>query len=254
MDTTIRRISKADWQNSWMGVEVKIAPHAINFAKSKGSSRELHDGWQWYQGRQIRVFREPTVAPESVPPVIAGLRSLIERIGLDLRVLDLGAHQSIQPAIDHAAENKVIDGEKFGSYLVEDLLRDETMGGIPHADVLVTDRHLALGREYWGQSSFSQGYMIISLPGTRQKNQGFITNVAMHEAGHLLGLPMHHDTYLEDFAVEGYSEVDDCLMLWAASTREICPRCEDAIKYLWRGLQQGTLPAGLLEFVRQRLA
>lgn len=155
MDTTIRRISKADWQNSWMGVDVKIAPYAICFTSSSGPSRKYHEGWQWHKGRQVRVFRESTVAPESVPPVIAGLRALIERIGLDIQVLDLGAHQSIQPAVDYAARPKqFIDGEAFGSYLIEDPLRDETMGGVPHADVLVTDRHLALGRENWGNPIF----------------------------------------------------------------------------------------------------
>ena len=253
MDRTIGRISKADWQNSWMGVHIKIAPHVINFASSYGPSGEYHDGWQWHKGRQVRVFRESTVAPESVTPVIAGLRSLIERIGLKIRVIDLGAHKSIQPAIDYAVRpEQVIDGEEFGSYLVADPLRDETMGGVPHASVLVTDRYLALGRENWGQSNFYQGCMIISLPGSRQKNQDFITSVAMHETGHLLGLPLHHDTCSEDFEVEGYPEVEDCLMLWRASTNEICPRCEDAIKYFWQGLQQNTLPAGLLEFAKQQ--
>lgn len=242
-----RRISIADWQNSWMGVNFKITPHFSNFVSSLGPSGKMQDGWQWYKGKKVLVFREATVLRESVLPVIRGIKSLVERIGLDIRVIDLDADSSIRPAINYATRPEgVIDGHALGSYLIEESSRSETLGGFPHADVLITDRYLALGRENWGQSEFSKGYMVISLPGGRQRCQKFITNIAMHETGHLLGYQMHHDTFLEeDLEIEGYPEVNDCLMFWRASTREICPRCKDAIKYLWQGLQQNILPSSL---------
>ncbi len=234
-----RKISISEWRKAWRGTNPKMAPHIINFCSSRGPSGTYHEGWRWCEGKKMYVFREASVPQRSVQSIIKGINSLIQRIGLNIQIKNFDTHESIQAAIDYATKSKEeIDGDLFGSYLLEESYRDSSRGGIPHADVLVTDKYLTLGRENWGQSAFYQGYMIISLPGARQKSLDFITNIATHEAGHLLGFQRHHDD--PDIEVEGYPEVNDCVMYWRASTREICPRCEDAIRYFWMGLQDKT--------------
>jgi len=231
---------------------MKFIPHLACFVSIHGPSGKSHDGWQWVRGDKIYVFREPAVSKDTVKPVIQGIRALIERIGLKIKVIDFDADPSIQEAIDYASrEGNAIDGAAFGSFLIEEPYRYEDRGGTPHADVLLTDKHLTVGEENWGQSEFRMGYMIISLPKNRQSSHDFITNIAMHETVHLLGLPVHHDTYDDDFEFEGYPRVADCLMNWEASTREICPRCEDAIRYLWEGLREGILPNSLSKYYKR---
>jgi hypothetical protein len=247
MDKTIRRISMADWQNSWMGVNPRIIPHLGNFLACPSPSGKVHEGWQWFRGRNIYVFREATVSRETTRPVISGIRSLTERLGLDIEVRDLDEHESVRPAITYATQpDGTIDGDRFGSFLVEEPYRDTSHRGTLHADVLITDKYLAADQANWGQSAFDKGYLIVSLPGARQRSHDFIVNIAMHETGHLLGFPLHHDSLDEEVAVEGYPKVSDCLMLWKASTKNICPRCEDAIRYFWRGLERGLLPGAIL--------
>lgn len=243
-------LSKTEWMNTWKGTDMKFIPAC--FSSTYGPSGICHEGWQWIRGEKIYVFREPTVCREAMAPVIQGIRSLIERIGLNIEIVDFDTHPSIREAVSYAIrEGNVIDGHAFGSFLIEEPSRDEGRGGTPHADVLLTDRSLALGRENWGESYFNTGVIIMSLSQNRQRNYDFITNVSMHETVHLLGLPVHHDHYDNDFKFEGYPKVADCLMNWEASTREICPRCEDAIRSLWEGLREGILPDSLFKYLEK---
>lgn len=110
------------------------------------------------------------------------------------------------------------------------------MEGKPHADLIIIDKYLTLGKENWGQSDFNVGGTIISVPGERQENTGFIRNVTKHEVGHLLGYVYHHDT----FHVTGYAEPGNCVMYWEASTDYLCPRCKDALTFHWESLQRKT--------------
>lgn len=130
-----------------------------------------------------------------------------------------------------------LDEHKLGSVLVAEHWRKPELGGHPHADILITDQHLVLGDENWGYGNYGQGFTAISVPGTRQDSVDFISNIAKHEAGHLFGFPEHHDNCRD---IPGYTQVKDCLMFWQASTRQICERCSDAIKYFWKGIENKT--------------
>lgn len=246
---TVGKIPKAVWKNTWMGVSPHPALSPLregNLTLSQGSSGKYFESWRWIEGRSIFVFREASVDQKTVPKVIEGITSLIERIGLNIEVVNFDAHESINPAMDYATTPEgEIDGELLGARLIEEPCRDLLQGGRPHADVLITDKPFTPGNEEnWGYSEFSSGCMIISLHGGRQSGLEYIVNIAMHETGHLLGLPLHHDTLADKYhiRIEGYPEAKDCLMFWRASTRNICPRCADAIKYFWRGLQSVTSP------------
>lgn len=193
----------------------------------------------WFVGKEIRIFRMPKVDEKVVPYVRAGIEDLIHQIGLDFNVTYYGPHPSaVEQVRESIKPDGRIDGDKLSQILVSENWRRPEYGGRPHTDIYITDRFLALGDRNWGQSQFVYGYMILALPRERQESLEFIRNISKHEAGHLLGFPEHHDGDFSD--VKGYSPVQDCNMLWQASTRYTCDKCADALVYFWKGIEATT--------------
>jgi len=222
--------SKENWQKHWLEEGRGVAARAST------------PDYKWICGREIRVFRMPDVDEGVVGPVIDGVNELICDVGLPGFLIDrrrhyFGPHESAMQEVKAATRvDGFLDGKVLRAILVAEDWRDPSVGGKPHADIIITAQHIALGAENWGQSEFSGGYAIISVPGTRQRALGFIRNIAKHEAGHLFGFRGHHD---DSDDIPGYAKDADCNMLWEAPSSNTCGRCMDALVNFWKGIEEG---------------
>jgi len=229
-----RDFSKANWQRYW---------------KEDGWVKEVvgKDGrtvgifQNWIRGREIHVFRMPGVREEVVEAVILGINDMIREIRLldfliDKRRNYFGPHKSavMQVRMAMTREGR-LDEQGLAELIIAERWRNPLQGGRPHADVVITDQFLSLGYENWGQAKFDYGYVLIAVPGRRQKSLDFIRNVAKHEAGHLFGFREHHDSHPD---IPGYESIDDCNMLWRASSYETCGKCLDAMVHVWKGIEE----------------
>jgi len=245
--------SPAAWKRSWRDVDgyhnFSFGSSAIAKYTDNSDSVKRYEGWRWIEGKEIRLFTDGSVREEAVKPVVAGINELIDDLDLDLKVnyyRKFSDHPSVTEPIRLSMENGKLDGEKLGRYFMAETWR-QPPNGKQHADALVTNRILKVGGENFGQSTFSIGYIVMSLtdgtnnPKDKRDRQdpdmyNLVRKIAKHEAGHLLGYNKHHDFC----SVEGYDEPDDCLMYWRCSTDEICPKCKDALVGLWEGLEKKT--------------
>jgi len=226
---------KAAWQKYWREAFCLGKVHGKD-----GAEYDIFDNW--ISGREIRVFRMPGVDERAVKPIVLGVNDLIRELGLpdfliDLRKNYFGPHESVIQQVQKATgSDRRLDAHELGYILLAEKYRDPAFGGSPHADLIITDQHIVLGNQNWGQSEFNKGYIVMSLPGERQGSSDFLRRLAKHEAGHLFGFNMHHDS--EDIA--GYAEPADCNMLWRASTSSTCDKCKDALVNFWRGIEERT--------------
>jgi|GEM_PF-1318980 len=223
-------IDRDKWLRLW-------SPGGAYFNNNHGFSSDYQPYGEWVNGKEIRVFREPSVARPCLEATVEGLCEMVDELGLKLDVLDYDIEASVQPMIDASTEYGVLDGEQLSRRLFAESYRDTNKGGKQHADVLLTSKPLRLGDENWGETRFNTGAMIMSLPQGRQGSYDFIGNVAKHEAAHLLGFQEHHARVGN---VIGYAEPEDCLTNWQCSTRDICERDEDALLAFWLGIEQKT--------------
>jgi len=205
-----------------------------NRLREEVNGRDYRYG-EWVRGKEIRVFREPTVKAQCSLPVINGIYDMIKEVGVDLQVKYLGDHNSINPLIAESITSRgTLDDGKLGRKLISETYRDESAGGKQHADVILTSLRFDEDSSNWGVSRFSEGCMIMSLPLERQDNLRFIRNVSEHETGHLLGFHQHHDYW----KVEGYREPGYCVMYRSCSTPFLCNKDRDAMIYFWRALEK----------------
>lgn len=198
--------------------------------------------WNWIFGKEIRLIKMPEVNAQAALAVKAGIEDMIDAIGLDFKVNYYGEDPyGIAQIRQATAPDGRIDYNKLVDIVIAEPWRQPALGGKPHADVFVTDKYLAdkqynnSGDANWGMSEFSNGLCVIGLPGKRQNCLDYLRNIAKHEAGHLFGFQEHHDG--SNSNVKGYASVRDCNMLWHVPAQNTCPKCLDAMKSFWEGVE-----------------
>lgn len=206
--------------------------HWINL----GTRYQLLD---WYVNRELRIYKMPDVLEDITKFIVQGVRLMVNDAHLNFRVNYYGSHQTaIEQVRSAITVTNRIDSAKLSFIHRDEPYRNPSIGGSPHADIVIVNNYLYQDEINWGHTMFDFGSMIIAVPGERQKNFTHARIVAMHETAHLLGLsaPGHHD----EFYVHGYKEVNDCLMLVRCTSHRICHRCLDAIKCFWIGMERRT--------------
>ncbi|MBI4141685.1 hypothetical protein HY484_02045 [Candidatus Woesearchaeota archaeon] len=192
-------------------------------------SQQHFNAANWFFGRQIRIARTKDISPAVVDHVARGIDELLQDIGLSFEIVDTETPASIDEYALYAVKEGNIDEHVLFSLLA-------ASKNALYADVVLTPKYLIGGTEHWGVSSFTHGASILALPAERQHDLEFIKNMAKHEAVHLFGYYFHHD----DYKIEGYSEPQDCVTYWRASTNYLCGKCKDALKEFWRGIEQNS--------------
>ena len=195
----------------------------------------------WVRGREVHVCRAPDVGDAVAAPVVAGINDIIRRTGLTDFMIDPERHylgvdlRSMELAALATDGEGRLDGAALGKLLTAGAGRDLSRKGRPHADVLISGQSLALGSELWGQADFASGYIVISVPGSRQSDLEYIRSIARHEAGHLFGFRFHHEDSGE---TAGYGKADGCVMSRSATSPDICAMCLDALVHFWKGIEE----------------
>ena len=194
---------------------------------------------EWVLNREIRVERTPGVDPKFVDAVISGVNSLLNDICLiGFKIRDLGvASDTIAEIMQATLQNGRLDDAALSKILENEEHRNPSKGGIPHADIVITDMVFNKHPTDWGETRFNPGTMIISVPRHRQRASDSLHNIARHEAAHLFGLGPHHKKL---YSVTGYSEVEKCLMEYVCPTPIICDECKDALTSFWQGVEKQT--------------
>ncbi len=224
--------SKENWQRYWQNA------HEFHYLHVEDKDGKYKRADEWVHGREIRVYKTAGVNGDVVANVLRGICEVSRNIGLlPFQTTYAGSHPAIDEMLKSATNGHgSLDGTQLGIHLISDEARNtKGIGGI-HANVIITDLPLAIGKRHWGQSEFEYGYIALSLPGVRQQDLNFIRTLTMHEAGHLFGLNLHHDSKWA--AVNGYPETEDCTMMWEAESPKMCGKCLDALIYLWKGIEQ----------------
>lgn len=226
--------SREAWKEFWRDKGLNSKPHEL--MRTDGTERTA----DWVIGKEIRIERTPRINPQVVPYVINGINMMLSEVGLQgFRIRDFGADPLAQAEIRAATNSDgSLNSDKLRGILALEKARDEAHGGSPHADVVIIDKPLAPGRGEvnWGETTYREGAFLLSLIGNHQNQLEFITNISIHEAGHLLGYDTHHTEY----KVRGYEDNTSCVMNWESSTRSLCNKCRDAIVAFWEGVEQRT--------------
>jgi len=211
--------SRAEWQRWWKDdagiVGVGIRETAYH---------------NWIKGREIRILAMPHIDGRLTEAVITGISRMMLDIGLSgFRIdADRWEEQSMEKVKGALRSDGRVDGHRLGEILAAEKISN------PHADVIITDRLLAIGDENWGESEFRTGYLLVSVPGARQRSLVFARDVAHHEAGHLFGYQTHHDSSV----IQGYESIPECNMLWQVPAPAICEKCMDALRNFWKGIEE----------------
>ncbi len=192
--------------------------------------------WHWVDGREIRLYAGPGVDAGRTREVAAGVRAMVEDIGLDFTVKVLPLPDDIRAAYDASLEPFTIRGERvqaldFGK-LESRLI--ELRAGDPHADLLISRAPLSGRMTWWahGMASFTSGVGVFN-----EANLSF--HLGKHETGHLLGYLFHDDLplFVLGYPWEGLPGRRDTLMVLLSTNDDLSPRARDALRYFWRGLE-----------------
>ena len=192
----------------------------------------------WAETREIRVETTFKAGKELIDAVLRGVHSMLDAVGLvGFKFINYGRDDAAVAEVRQATlQNGRLDHEKLFNILRNEELRDPQKGGVPHADIVITDKLFDAHPGWWGASDFHYGALVLSVPEYRQNSLDFLFNVGKHEAGHLLGYGLHHCTV----EVKRYPGVDDCVMSYECSTAYLCPKCYDALHSLWVGVGERT--------------
>jgi hypothetical protein len=162
------------------------------------------------------------------------MQERIAEVGLErFAFLQTGQHPTSLQQIAQATVGRELDEERLFSLALTEVWRDEKRGGRQHADVYITNKPLKDDHVSWGAARFNHGAVVFSLTGDRQKNLGFLANVARHETTHLLGMYAHCDDYQN---VAGFKYTSNCNMHGSCSQPRLCPKCLFFLEHWWAQL------------------
>ena len=226
--------SPQDWIEYW-----GYKPRVDLIIRSLGSDGKSYRAIAWVEGGEVRVFKTPSISDTTVNLCIGAMENTLREFGLfnRIEIEYYGPHSSALKEINLSIDERGrLDIEKLSRILVAEDYRNPRKGGKPHADVIITDKYLSYGGRpqdmNWGSSNCLTGCMVLSLPGRRKHAYEFLPKITQHETTHLLGYNIHHDTV----RVNEYNNDINCNMNWEASTLFTCPKCKNAVKSYWRGI------------------
>ncbi|PIR46707.1 MAG: hypothetical protein COV07_02920 [Candidatus Vogelbacteria bacterium CG10_big_fil_rev_8_21_14_0_10_45_14] len=191
----------------------------------------------WWINGEIRVFWTRNVPEKTVDVVVSACEERAREFGRlcgfpAFRFRRFGSHPS---ALEQVAACMTIRGEvdeqKFFPLVGAESWRRPEAGGYRHGDIYITEYPIKGGHTSWGVTSVNEGIMLLGLYGDRPQSPYFLDCVAMHEMGHMLGIPLHCDQYRD---VAGYRYDPHCGMHWACPGTEVCPKCLDFVSEWWR--------------------
>ncbi len=213
--------ARAAWKAKWRSVGYEKAyPHT-----------------NWLGSKTINVFRMPGVDEETARFVVDVIEKFKQELGLDFKVV-MGNVEAISPLVEASMEKGRFGCRNFWNRWYD--LCDEGDGKRTAALFLLNSEVVEkeTDRAIYGWSDFSASICALTRVITKSKDKNFIEKAVRHEMGHLLGYFIHHDTGWEGIDLaHAYPHVDDCLMLWVCTTPKICPKCSDAIKAFWSGIE-----------------
>ena len=203
----------------------------VDFDKSRWNCQWYAFGRGAYKDaryeKSIKLYRMPNVSDKVVSQVKSGIEQLIGELGLKYEVDCREPNMQVYGTIRNCIEDGVVNTKELSDRLSDDF----------EMKVIILDNYLDTGRENWGKSEFRKGYIFISVPEERQNDYDFIRQIAKHEAGHLFGYHKHHS----DTNVAGYQDSVHCNMNWTAETMKTCPKCLDAMKSFWNGINEDAM-------------
>ncbi len=190
----------------------------------------------WWTSGEVRIFTEQGITDPTVNTVIDMLKQRANE--LDLKPFHFkvfGPHPSALQQVRDSLVRGQIDPYKFFDICVSEDYRDQSKGGMQHADIVITKRSFLDDTVSWGAASWAHGAMIFTLHGDRQHHTAFLKKVALHEANHLFGMPLHCDHYQN---VDGYRYDTRCNMHYCCPTEVLCPKCKDFITQWWLQIER----------------
>ncbi|MBI4140415.1 hypothetical protein HY485_01115 [Candidatus Woesearchaeota archaeon] len=203
---------------------------ALNDYLDQDPLARQYNSANWIFGRQVRIARADGVNEAVVDPVARGIQDLLNDIGLDFSIVDVGVDAQANRLIRYATKS---DGRIDTDVLTQSII---ACGGRDFASVVLTPNYFTASDQDWGEGRFSRGTLLLALPHGRQNSLNFLRNITKHEAAHLFGYQLHHETV----TVPEYKQPKDCVMYWQASTQDLCDKCKDALKAFWHGIENNS--------------
>ncbi len=188
----------------------------------------------WWINGEVRVSWELEIPRKTVDIIVEAVRQrLNELCGLRFAFKLFGQHESFVEQLNACALNGQVDQEKLFSLASMESWRDESNGGRQHADVYITAKPFLGDAVSWGAADFNFGVMFFALYGQRYSHQSFLRTIALHEAGHLAGMPTH----CEYLRIKGYAK-NTCNMNSDLSSDGLCSKCKEYFRIFWETINQ----------------
>ena len=203
---------------------------ALNDYLGQDPLAKQYNSANWIFGRQVRIARTNGVDEAVVDHVAHGIQDLLNDIGLEFSIVDIGVDEQANRLVKYATKS---DGRIDTGVLTQSII---ACRGTDFASVVLTPRYFSASDQDWGEGRFSRGTLLLALPNARQNSRDFLRNITKHETAHLFGYQLHHETV----KVPEYREPKDCVMYWQASTRDLCDKCSDALKAFWHGIENNS--------------
>lgn len=187
----------------------------------------------WIETREIRLMWEEGVSLATVQAVENAIRALITRVGMrqTFSIVHIGSgwdtgrgHVRVIDYIGDTLKAGEVDEKALFRLSYHEHYRRQRQ----HADVYITRRALQGDPVSWGAAMFEYGCMVLALYGDRQHNP-FLHRLVRHEAGHLLGLPMHCD----DYRIDRFAYDAQCNMHGNVPHMRTCNKCLRFLRLWW---------------------
>jgi hypothetical protein len=214
------------WQFAWRQGLYTIT----SFTAEKTASGGKVAGGAWRTSKRIRVYGMPDASPRVVAEAHAGMKSLVDELGLDIAVELAEAPPDAVAAYRDAQVSPGGDAVDFDRFAA--LRLDQR--GATYGEMVVFDGHFSDPAWAWGISSFRPGLAML----TETHSDA---NLGRHEGAHLIGYNKHDDF---PWYVLGYREKsspaarDTLMMLLPTGADALSDRARDALLNFWRGLER----------------
>ncbi|MBD3354851.1 hypothetical protein GF361_02610 [Candidatus Woesearchaeota archaeon] len=183
----------------------------------------------WINEKLIRIYTDSSIPANQrdsyMSSVESGIGYVLDELELDFKIELIGVDNIVDNYIKDAMQENLLNPSEVAKQAKFEVYRDSTKGGIPHADVILSNKNL--NTYLWGWCTDLSGCMVIGYshsPNTLRK-------IAKHETTHLLGNRHHHgdSRFFEDAKECGYEYVKECVGNPSCKYEKICPQCFDSI-------------------------